>query len=516
MRHVIITWFLLVTLSVAQDSPDPTWLAIGPEAAREALAPLMAQRRGQGLAVRFVAIEDLPAGENLLASVRDAVRTAGPARFLLIIGDGAGTGDAWVVPPPKDGPIDADPLFGDLDGDRLPDVHVGRLPVRDAAELGSMVRKILRYENELPGGRWQGEAAFVTGEGHYGPLVDKMLERVFARVVSENIPGDVEVDVTYANPDSSFFWPPREFSKKVESRLEEGPLFFTYVGHGSTTSVDSIWADDGVHPVLDVGMAAGVETRRGGSIFTILACATADFTAQHQGVGEVLARRERGPVAFVGATVNSHPYGNAILGYELARSLFDRKQTRIGEALDAAKRNLFTREPTALRRFIALAASGFVESSEKQELLRRHSTMYALFGDPATVIRRPAADMTLKAPDSVAPGERLRISGFAPASEGAVEVALEMDRKRMKTRLPPLPERDAPEWAAAVRERHRLSNDKLIFSYESDMLDGRFLLTIPIPADLRPGIYTLKASLVADDGLHVVSRPLEIMPAKEP
>ena len=78
-------------------------------------------------------------------------------RYVVLAGEGTydykdnmGLGDnlvpTMVVSTPS-GLFPSDNYFADADGDRLPDMAIGRLPVLTAEELQDLVRKIITFEN---------------------------------------------------------------------------------------------------------------------------------------------------------------------------------------------------------------------------------------------------------------------------------------------------------------------------------------------------------------------------------
>ncbi len=129
------------------------------------IEPLAAARRDDGLSVRVVDLEDVYAAysggvidpEAIRSYVADAhARIA--TRYLLLVGsdtydylDHLGLGGISFVPTLYGATDDIvsfapiDTRFGDIDGDHVPEVAVGRLPVRTPDELDTMVRKILAY-----------------------------------------------------------------------------------------------------------------------------------------------------------------------------------------------------------------------------------------------------------------------------------------------------------------------------------------------------------------------------------
>src|SRR5690606_15036337 len=152
--------------------------------------------------------------------------------------------------------VATDRPYGDLDGDGLPEVSIGRLPASDPATLGRMVARTISYERDLAPGAWQKQCALVAGEGRFGPAIDALIENLFQRVVARQIPPRFDVDLTYANPRSTFCYPFAGFADRVVERLNEGALVMAYVGHGNVRSVDDLTAPAATgkvveYPVLD-------------------------------------------------------------------------------------------------------------------------------------------------------------------------------------------------------------------------------------------------------------------------
>ena len=75
-----------------------------------------------------------------------------------------GYGDNLVPPLMIDndgGLFPSDNLFGDVDGDGLPEVAVGRIPVLSAAELDAYTAKLAAYESAAPAA-WTGTAVMAA------------------------------------------------------------------------------------------------------------------------------------------------------------------------------------------------------------------------------------------------------------------------------------------------------------------------------------------------------------------
>jgi hypothetical protein len=157
-------------------------LILAPAAFHELLAPLVALREQQGLTVGLLdpqALYDTYSyGAKDPAAIRAFLREARqhsprPPRYLLLVGaasvdprDYLGTGRADLLPTL---PVDTalletawDEGYSILDDTEVPALAVGRLPVRTAAELGTVVSKLLAYEAASPSEPWTRTALFLS------------------------------------------------------------------------------------------------------------------------------------------------------------------------------------------------------------------------------------------------------------------------------------------------------------------------------------------------------------------
>jgi hypothetical protein len=132
--------------------------------------PLVALRRSQGLAVEVVDVEDVydefSFGQKHPGSIRaflDYARTSWSTRprFVILAGEASydpkdyfGVGASDLVPTRL---VDtnlmeaaSDDWFADFNDDGIPELAVGRLPIRTASEAAGLVSKIVRYETSRP------------------------------------------------------------------------------------------------------------------------------------------------------------------------------------------------------------------------------------------------------------------------------------------------------------------------------------------------------------------------------
>ncbi len=406
-------------------------------------------------------------------------------RFLLLAGD-ADRVPTFVRPSAyrsdtflSDADLATDGLFGAV---------AGRFPADTVEELRVMAAKTVAYEREARPGRWQRKIGFVTGEGGFGPLIDALLEHHFSAIVSKDIPPAYDVEVAYAKPSSRYCAFPPRFNENALRMLNEGTLFWAYVGHGMRTGFDDV-THEGIHyPILEAKDAAKVEVREGLPVMVVIACYTGEFDSKRGDcVGEELFKRPRGPVAFIGGTRATQPYANALLGQKLVEHVLLRKTPTLGEALHAAGQAVLAKEDSPFRKR-ADAMASLVQGPSSLEPMRKDVVLhYNILGDPALVIRRPADEIELTAPAAPRPGARIEVSGKAP--DGPVEVTFECPRDRFyhPTDL------EGEDLEKQIARRYANANNKVVARGDARAADGRFRVELALPADLPPGRYYVKA-----------------------
>jgi len=145
--------------SALRSSQSADYLVIVPAALRDSAAALTNMREREGLRT-FTAdldqiADDFAGGNSTPLAIRDFIastaRWSKAPRYVVLIGTGSLdyrglTVDPGLLPPlltkTADGLYAADSLFADRDGDGLPDVAIGRIPVSSAAELDAYVQKL--------------------------------------------------------------------------------------------------------------------------------------------------------------------------------------------------------------------------------------------------------------------------------------------------------------------------------------------------------------------------------------
>lgn len=448
--------------------------------------------------------------EAIRARVRGYRELLAPERplFLLLVGTAAPGGpvDADTVPlgnyiemlpsAPEPRDVATDHLYADLDGDDMPEVAVGRLPVGSAAAVDEILLKVVRHEAEYAAGRWNRRINMFASSYDQGELVDNLVEMLVNKVLDE-ISQDFDITMTYAHQSSPYAYVPQQFSDQVVSRIEEGALMVTYIGHGSATSFPPfVWS--GVpYPLLDVDALAALDIRHRSPILTLVACAMGSFAAG-ESVSAALVGAPGGPVAVLSSTENSDTYPNTIFIRELGQVVTGERPATLGEAFVRAKTRVLT-QADSLRHQLDNVFGLVVSDADLEALRRSHLYMYTLFGDPALTVRYPAPATVRVSPETVAPGQVLAVEVEAPAlAQADAYLTLESARSEISGELVPVPADDDPGRDAAIVANYTTANDKTLVRVELPLVDGALATEIAVPLGLAPGRYHVK--VFADDG----------------
>jgi hypothetical protein len=326
------------------------WLAISHGAFTPALSDLLALREQQGLRTRVVDVSAIyahySAGNPDPQAIRQyiaAARAQLGVRYVVLVGadtlDAPGylnSGSVSFIPTPyvttsalvRYAP--GDPLLADTNFDGVPDVALGRLPVRTLSEAQEAVRKIIAYESQPIGARAllsagpqdpQVASSFAAASSTFGTLLP-------ATWVIDQIHQD---DLGLATARLA-----------MVDAFNSGRSLISYMGHSGPTR----WTFD---PLFDISQVIGSSNdparpnllaSDNQPIVLQFACWTTYFVSASQNsmAQALLLTPGRGASAVVGATVLLDQRSHERMSRALASKLI--AGTRIGDALLQAKREL--------------------------------------------------------------------------------------------------------------------------------------------------------------------------------
>ncbi len=207
-------------------------------------------RRGQGYRVQVVDVQDVYDEFNYGIFSPEAIRdfiafayanwTAPAPSYVLLMGDGhfdflnyLGYSGVVYIPPylgefdPWSGETAADNRYVTISGsDILPDLYLGRLPVRSTTEALAMVNKIKNYENNAPADNWNEKVLFAADNADSGGEFDDLSDQMVAKLPPSYITDTIYLGINYSSGSTA--------KAAIKSAINQGRLMVSYIGHGST------------------------------------------------------------------------------------------------------------------------------------------------------------------------------------------------------------------------------------------------------------------------------------------
>ena len=325
----------------------------------------------------------------------------------------------------------------------------------------------------------------VAGVGGFGWLADSVLESAARYFLTRLVPAEYAVSMTYASWQSPYSPDPTRFHQATLQRLNEGALFWVYVGHGFPYGLDRVQTPGGTYPIFDNADVDQLDAAHAPPIALFLACYTGAFDAPDDCLAERMLAQEGGPVAVVAGSRVTMPYGLTVLTTELMDQCFRRQPATLGRALLAAKQRMAVgREEAGPERAMLDAIAGAVSPGPEMLAAERaeHVLLMNLLGDPLLRLRYPQS-VELHAPERVTAGGQLRVEGYSPiGGEGKVELVV----ARGGLAFTPPPRRSFPTTAEGLSElqaTYERANDGRLAVAPLSTRAGRFAVELPVPAD---------------------------------
>ncbi|MCB9102714.1 MAG: hypothetical protein H6633_00520 [Anaerolineales bacterium] len=343
-----------------------------------AIAPLATYRSNQGLRVATIninAIYDTFGGGRIDA---EAIKTfldhayhnwpAPKPVYVLLVGDGSydfknysGYNPPTFIPPYL-APVD--PWWGETASDNrlvtvagsdtLPDLLIGRLPVASAAEVTTIVNKIIQYETNPPAGLWPTNHIFVADNpdsaGDFQAAADDGLTGLPASFIPYRYyytEGSSNQPYLYTNPE--------DLNADLVADFTYGASFISFYGHSS-------WEQWAVESFLALDNLAQLQNQNRLPIVSEMTCFTGFFHHPKEATFDesLLRRSGGGAVAVWGSTGLGVGAGHDRLQAGFYQTISQDGGPDLGTAVLAGK--------------LKLSALGY-----HQDLL----DTFTLFGDPA-------------------------------------------------------------------------------------------------------------------------------------
>ncbi|NOY76725.1 MAG: type IX secretion system sortase PorU [Calditrichaeota bacterium] len=297
-----------------------------------------------------------------------------------------------LVPTHEDGLRATDDWFACVDGDRIPDMIMGRLSVRNKQELRAVVDKIITYDTQLPPGPWHSRVLFVADDANSPTFKaeDSAFGRDTEKLTQDSVVSDLAIRKIYLDafmPDAAGHKPLAK--KELISQINQGISYINFLGHANLEVLthETIFYTPDDLPLI-----------QNGHRFPLLfagTCAVGQFDYDRKPcMAEYLTNlQDRGMIATIASTRWTWHAFNYGVNQVFFNTLFqpqNRDRLSIGEALLRAK--LHSRY------------------ADQRELIE-------LFGDPAQRLALPRPGVALSvSPDTLSLHRRTYITGMI--SEG--------------------------------------------------------------------------------------------------
>lgn len=408
-----------------------------------------------------------------------------------------------------------DAPYADIDQDGCPDLAIGRLPAKTPEELERMLRRSKDYESIRPG-PWNDMVHVTAGVGGFGFLADAAIETVTRRFLTEGIPSYFRMNVTVASCTSTYCPNPFKLREAYIDRINQGGLFWVYIGHGQVDQLDHFQVDRSWLPIGQPSDASSFACRNRPPIALMLACFTGAFDARVDCFSEHLIAQPEGPIAVISGSRVTMPYGLSQLSSELLNGCFRDRIPTLGELLLQAKRRVWIDDEASGQESNSVASESSSDSpsegfdirkryrkivTEMAQALnpsqhdlilerREHVRLMNLLGDPLLKIPYPSP-IQLEVPERAISGERLKVAGHSGvAGKLVVELALVRDR--------------VPDGVAAVRNYRGTQEDH-------DRMEKNYQACNELRVDRQervvgPGEFEIELTVPANaSGRHIVS-----------
>ncbi|MCP4708672.1 MAG: hypothetical protein GY869_08615 [Planctomycetes bacterium] len=401
---IIAVLVILPAVSVhAQTDDKPVWLAVTRPIFVSTLEPLAQKRTADGFHVVIStepiddAIASCPHEPNYLVIVGDYQKNYQdepwfmPTRIRKFYQFNYGQRDVYA----------ADPLWGDLNNDLVPDLPVGRIPVRTTEQLQLVINKILTYENQTPDPNNLSLLVW-AGSPNYNPVLDNLVITLGANLVKQNAPDWMQMWSIIAHSQNPLCgWPP-DHNTLFNQQLQQNAALAVLIGHSRErsflsmvhqgeyieyTAPDKYYHPYSIYPIKQNDTETNTKISPS-PVMTLITCYAGYFSGSINCLAESLLFMPDGPVTLVAATTESHPLTNAYTSLALLQNM-DKNKKRIGDIWLNAQHQMLNTKNFILENILSKLENRFDVKLDITKLQRDQALMYTVLGDPAVKLPLP-------------------------------------------------------------------------------------------------------------------------------
>lgn len=368
------------------------------------------------------------------------------------------------------------------DGERLstgtqytgkPDVAVGRLTARTAAEAKTLVDKIVSYTTGNETGTWRNTLVFMGDDGNGNTHMedaDNAAETVKALMPQMDIKKVMWDAYKMEKTSTGNTYP--EITKLLRQQMQSGALLMDYCGHGRADCLSHEY-------VLKLEDFNSISTKRL-PMWITASCDIMPFDGQEDNIGETaMSYANGGAIAFFGTTRTVYADRNSYINRATLRYLFTRDADgttpTIGEAVRRAK--------------VELASAYTPSVGGTLQDLTVNKLQYVLLGDPALRLQMPTLTAVVdsingtRADDDtivrLRAGEKVTISGHTEAGFNGMLTATVKGAEETITCRENNQTSDGTDWAFKYIDR-----PSVFFRGTDSIRAGRFSFEFIVPKDI--------------------------------
>jgi hypothetical protein len=317
-------------------------LIISHQAFIASLAPLVSRRQAEGFTVKVVDIEDVfdefSYGMHTPEAITDFVSRARSTwikapRYLLLVGDASydprnyeGGGSFDLVPTKLIDTVfmetGSDDTLTDFDGDGIPEVPVGRLPIRTVADANLVISKIVNFS---PSNVPQSALMVADTQGSYFFNFEQANEDLIPL-----LPSNMQANVqrVYRSQQAS----DKAARDNIIAAINSGPALVNYSGHGNV----NVWTGA---PIFSTSDAMVLTNGNKLSLVVVMDCLNGYFVAPPiDCISEALMKAPNGgAVASFSSSGLTIPIGQHAMGQQLFNLLYSGAPMALGDATRQAK-----------------------------------------------------------------------------------------------------------------------------------------------------------------------------------
>ena len=362
----------------------------------------------------------------------------------------------------------------------LPDVGVGRFPVRTAEEAKVMVDKTINYMTNLNAGSWQNTLMFMGDDGNNNDhmrdvnAVATLVEEINPSMLVKKVYWDAYTRETTSTGNS--YPVPMALIKQQQ---QNGALVMDYAGHAAANAMshEQVLVLDDFRSFVNTNLP----------IWVTACCDIMPFDGQKENIGEAAVLNDKGgAVAFFGTSRTVFIDPNFAINRAFLKALFtksDGKYPTIGEAQRQAKHSM-------------LANRGkYINVDGKDRHIgdgTENKLQYQLMGDPALRLNIPdetivvdeinGQPVSATALAQLKAGQQATVKGHVEGGDdfnGIVALTVRDAQEFITCKL-----QDTDRNSGASEAFTFYDRNKIIYAGSDSIRNGQFKFTFAVPIDI--------------------------------